>query len=104
MIDEIETMFYDLTKKIQEDYNMKRVDASDIGLDYRVCGVMICDEGIMAFSPRDIEYYGGFEYIDDDLAIAVGQYKFYDAEASRVANCIKRWKESNEDEEEQGTE
>jgi len=104
MIDEIETMFYNLTKKIQKDYNMERADANDIGLDYRCCDVMICDKGIMAFSPRDIEHYGGFDDCDSDLTITVGEYKFYDAEDRRVANCISCWKASNEDEKEQGTE
>ena len=67
----------------------------ELGLDFRCGRILISvDEGfVAACSPRSIEYYGGWEYIDSEYKLDAGDYRFYDREASRVDAVIRYYRE-----------
>lgn len=54
-------------------------------------------------STRMLDYYGGFEYVDDEYKKTLGDYTFYSTEHSRVSSLVDRMygvDEEEEDEEE----
>ena len=67
----------------------------ELGLDFRCGRILISvDEGfVAACSPRSIEYYGGWEYIDSEYKLDAGDYRFYDREAGRVDAVIQYYRE-----------
>lgn len=78
---------------IQE--NMKPASAEELGLDERSFydEVYVSNEYIAAGidSNRSLQYYGGFEYVDEENRTQVGEYVFYSADSDRVADCIALW-------------
>ena len=68
---------------------MRRVEATALGLDVR-CGMAWVDEDyIVAYASNRFDYYGGFEYVDKDDVQVIGDYKFYSANSSRIADAIE---------------
>ena len=71
----------------------------ELGLDFRCGRILISvDEGfVAACSPRSIEYYGGWEYIDSEFKLDAGNYRFYDREADRVDAVIRYYRKLIQD-------
>ena len=71
----------------------------ELGLDFRCGRILISvDEGfVAACNPRSIEYYGGWEYIDSELKLDAGDYRFYDSEADRVDRVLRFYRELIQD-------
>jgi len=68
---------------------MRKVEATALGLDVR-CGMAWVDEDyIVAYASNRFDYYGGFEYVDKDDVQVIGDYKFYSANSSRIADAIE---------------
>ena len=68
---------------------MRSVSADKLGLDIR-CGMAWVDEDyIVAYASNRFDYYGGFEYVDKDDVQTIGDYKFYSANSSRIADAIE---------------
>lgn len=68
-----------------------QVSAEEVGLDRRAGHrLYVSDEGIVVKVDylRDLEYYGGFEYIKNVNIIRLGDYVCFTAEDSRVESCI----------------
>ena len=83
----------DIAKKVQAfiDEHGQEVEPESVGLDTRVGTLIVIEnEGVMVEKHRanDIEYYGGFEYIDDEDKSEVGDYVLYSIEASRVEKIL----------------
>ena len=75
------------------------VGARDAGLDYRCGRVHISvDENWIAVegNTRSIDYYGGFEYIDEGAKKTIGEYTFYEGECDRVRSAIEYFVQSNQ--------
>lgn len=69
--------------------SMRKVTAEQLGLDPR-CGSAWADEDyIVTYTSNRFDYYGGFEYVDKDDVQVLGDYKFYSANSSRIADCIE---------------
>ena len=69
---------------------MMRVCASELGLDER-CGYVYVNEDCIVVQynyTRGLEYYGGFEYVDDEYKIRMGDFIVYMNEDDRVADAI----------------
>jgi methionine synthase II (cobalamin-independent) len=47
-------------------------------------------------SKRKLDYYGGFEYVDEDYVKVVGSYVIYSTEHNRVQDVAKKFEESDE--------
>jgi hypothetical protein len=72
---------------------MKRVSATDLGLDQR-CGFAYVDEDMEAIvvddaRARSFDYYGGFEYINDEDKRTLGDYVIYFATCDRVRDALE---------------
>jgi hypothetical protein len=99
---------YDFLEGINESIlfrteEMEYVSPTKLGLDQRsACRVWVSDECIIvdAGDDRSMQYYGGFEYVDSQYRVAVGDYVIYLADDGRVSRCIDCFIDVDEDEEE----
>jgi len=72
---------------------MRRVSASDLGLDIR-CGRAYVDEDMECIvvddaNARSFNYYGGFEYINDEDIRKLGDYVVYLSTSDRVQDALE---------------
>ena len=97
---ELEQQVTELLENYMEEAGAVCVGAEDVGLDYRCGRVHISvDENWIAVegSTRSIDYYGGFEYIDEYNKKTIGEFTFYEGEeCNRVSSAIERFAQSNE--------
>lgn len=83
---------HELNEQISEEIedaieNLGSVDPEDIGLDRRSARQLwICEEGIFvrATDDRNLQYYGGFEYVHKGMRKEYGDYIFYSVSDDRV--------------------
>jgi hypothetical protein len=64
--------------------------ADRLGLDTR-CGSLYIDDHyviVEKYRDRSLQYYGGFEYIDDESREEIGNYVVYSADDERVRECL----------------
>ena len=56
------------------------------GLDIRCGQIYVGEDFIASTRPRALDYYGGFEYVDSDYTLTIGQFlKIYSIQDERVA-------------------
>ena len=72
---------------------MRRVSATELGLDQR-CGFAYVDEDMEAIvvddaRARSFNYYGGFEYINDEDKRTLGDYVVYFRTNDRVNDALE---------------
>ena len=77
---------------------MKRVRATQLGLDVR-CGSAYVDDNmeyivVEGSNERSYNYYGGFEYIDDEDKRSLGDYVVYLNTSDRVQEALECYMES----------
>ncbi len=86
MIDEIQ---YAVERHVQ---GLRRVSANDLGLDMR-CGRAYVGENLDCIiedgDARSFNYYGGFEYIDDEDKRTLGDYTFFLDTSDRVREALE---------------
>lgn len=58
--------------------------ASQAGLDRRCGDIMIGDDFIASSDRKSLDYYGGFEYVDDECRQIIGDWVIYSRESGRV--------------------
>jgi len=66
--------------------NATPVKPSALGLDERCYTTLYCSSEFIAVKgpTRNLDYYGGFEYIDDEDRRQTGSYTFYLSSSERV--------------------
>jgi hypothetical protein len=72
----------------------------DLGLDNRSAyRLWVTDDGIIVTSrdDRHLQYYGGFEYVDKDYRMELGDWVFYSASDDRVQGHLDRYNEVEEE-------
>ena len=77
--------------------HMYRIKPDQCGLDNRAgYRLYINNEaiGVDKGSRGALEYYGGFEYVQADDRIEIGDYVFYLIDSDRVRDHIERWEET----------
>ena len=84
---------------------LTKVTAKDIGLDIRSGYELFVGDDCIAVSQsrnRSLAYYGGFEYVDSEHRVEIGNYVIYKSESRRVREHINTYKGivENEDEDE----
>ena len=81
--------------------DMFDVSAEELGLDSRAgyrlyvnadCIIASKDEA------RKLDYYAGFEYVDNDYKVSMGDYVIYLADDERVAGAIVNYMAEQEEE------
>lgn len=74
---------------------LTQVTGADLGLDERV-GRIYTDgfEGIVVHREADrrLQYYGGFEYVDQYYRQELGDYVFYMAGDDRIDECLDHFR------------
>lgn len=76
----------------------ERVSADKVGLDYRAGSVYVLCNGIVREgATNSLEYYGGFEYVDREYVIELGNWTFYSDDDERVRECIAHYNEELEE-------
>lgn len=67
-----------------------KIAAADCGLDKRCGYVWLFEDCIMCREEesRLLNYYGGFEYIEKEYVHNLGSFVIYEAEHTRVSECI----------------
>ena len=72
--------------------NMLQVSADELGLDKSAAHrLYISDEGIVVPKSLDrtLQYYGGFEYIEEAYRVDLGEYVLYTDSSERVDKCLE---------------
>lgn len=84
----------DLIASIREKLG-PRVTADKLGLDIRAgysCDIHVLSDGIAVYGTnRNMEYYGGFEYVDREFVTRLGELTIYSNYDSRVERCINTY-------------
>ena len=69
------------------DDKFRLVTPKEIGLDGRSSYQLFINEDYIAVSKgnrRTLDYYGGFEYVDEEHVTVLGHYVFYSSDDERV--------------------
>jgi len=91
----------DINPKIRDFvYGLPKVSAKAVGLDERCGMVYVADDAIICYqgNDRQLQYYGGFEYVDTDYRMAAGDFVFYFSDDERVSNCLDHFRVYQKDE------
>ena len=75
-----------------EDSSAVRVNAEAIGLDGRAGSVFVSTEECwiaVVGSTRQIDYYGGFEYVHIEHRVTIGDATFFCDDSNRVAEALE---------------
>ena len=87
------SMLYNLMNeingKVEEliDEEFRLVKPEDVGLESRAGYNLFINEDFIAVGKgnrRSLDYYGGFEYVDEEHVTVLGDYVFYSADDERV--------------------
>jgi hypothetical protein len=78
----------------------EQVTAESLGLDPRAgysCDLYVIDDAIIADGcVKNLNYYGGFEYVDSSLQVVLGTLTIYSEECDRVQEHIATYRSRNE--------
>ena len=69
------------------DEEFRVVKSSEVGLDNRSAYQLFINEDYIAVGKgnrRTLDYYGGFEYVDEEHVTVLGDYIFYSSDDERV--------------------
>ncbi len=98
------TNMMDLADEVQDMVDrqvagMRRVSATELGLDQR-CGRAYVDDNMEYIVVgndyvRSFNYYGGFEYIQDEDKRVLGDYTIYLNTCDRVSDALERIMETD---------
>lgn len=90
--DEIYQQLENIKSEIETNWTF--VKATELGLDSR-CGYVWVDENRTAIASDDtriLDYYGGFEYVDKNHILQVGNMKVYSGECDRVQRHLNNFR------------
>jgi len=84
-------------------WEMTQVSADRLGLDIRAGGRLWVSKDCIVVrkgNDRSLQYYGGFEYVDKDCRVELGDYVVYTSDDDRVRDHIEAWIYANTESEE----
>jgi len=73
------------------DDEFRLVKPKEVGLDVRSAYDLFINEDYIAIrkdNRRTLDYYGGFEYVDEEHVTVMGDYVFYSADDERVQDHL----------------
>jgi hypothetical protein len=82
---------------------MQEVTARDLGLDIRAGFSLFVSKDYIAVEGdgSSLDYYGGFEYVDEGSVTKTGGFKFYHVSDDRVRECINCFYFDDEEDEDE---
>lgn len=91
-MDDLKEQVNQLIETYLFDHDANEVQASEVGLDARVGSILVSWSSrfiaVSSDNAQRLEYYGGFEYIDQEHVTRLGDYTFYSDGSDRVDACI----------------
>ena len=95
LYDKLNSLQWEINQKVEAIIDeMREERPDDLGLDKRCAYHLFIDEEYIAVQKSDLKnlrYYGGFEYVDEEHVLAIGDYVFYHAEDERVAGHLSEY-------------
>jgi hypothetical protein len=92
LIERVNEMAQEMLDEMVADGDAQFKSATDLGLDGRASwDKLIVSADFIAIkkdADRNMQYYGGFEYVNKSFRKEIGEYVFYMAEDSRVSQHI----------------
>jgi len=76
--------------------DMEPVEPEELGLDNRSARVIYVGTDLLAVNKaddRNLQYYGGFEYVDSEFRLELGTHVYYSTDSPRVAGHYGQFKE-----------
>jgi hypothetical protein len=86
----IKKLMNDMVEQLIDD-EFRSVKPKEIGLDSRSAYQLFINEDYIAVSRgdrRSLDYYGGFEYVDEEHVTVLGDYVFYSSDNERVQDHL----------------
>ena len=102
------SMLYNLMNEINTkvdrliDDDFREVTPQELGLDPRAGYHLFINEEYIAVgngNRRSLDYYGGFEYVDEEHVTVLGDYVFYSADDERVQGHLDEFFHPEKEEE-----
>ena len=92
LYDKLNSLQWEINGKIEAIIDeMREVKPDELGLDKRCAFQLFIDEEYIAVQKsdlRNIRYYGGFEYVDEEHVTVLGDMVFYSADDERVQDHL----------------
>lgn len=79
---EIYDIIKDQTYRIESECEL--VPAARCGLDPRCGNLLVGEDFVASRNPGALDYYGGFEYVDSEYTLRLGEWKLYFKGDSRI--------------------
>ena len=97
---QIDDLVYDINQQVREALQeLELVSAELGGLDRRSGRVYVSDSYVIAegSNVRYMNYYGGFEYVDKECTITIGNFTFWSCEDDRVREFMDAYYDNTSD-------
>lgn len=96
LFDKLNSLQWEINKKVEAiiDEEFREVTPKEIGLDSRVGYHLFIKDDYIAISKdnrRSLDYYGGFEYVDEEHVTVLGDMVFYSANDERVQGHLNEY-------------
>ena len=96
LYDKLNSLQWEINQKVEALIDeMREVKPEEIGLDKRAGYNLYIDEEYIAVKNdsdlKNLRYYGGFEYVDEQYVQVIGDYVFYHSEDERVAGHLSEY-------------
>ena len=96
----IKNLMNEMVEQLIDD-EFRLVKPTEVGLDSRAAYEVFINEDNIAIrksARRTLDYYGGFEYVDEEHVTVLGEYVFYSADDERVQDHLDEFfiKEHND--------
>lgn len=104
LYDKLNSLQWEINQKVEVIIDeMREVKPKELGLDERAGWRLYIDEEYIAVKNdsdlKNLRYYGGFEYVDEEHVQAIGDYVFYHSEDERVAGHLAEYFQDQEEKE-----
>ena len=101
LFDKLNSLQWEINKKVEAiiDEEFREVTPKEIGLDPRAGYNLFINEDYIAVSKgnrRTLDYYGGFEYVDEEHVTVLGDMVFYSADDERVQGHLDEFYEQED--------
>jgi len=74
------------TLQAQVESDCELIPAHELGLDPRAGFLYVGEDFVATSRPRELDYYGGFEYVDSEYTLRLGEWKLYFKGDHRIDN------------------
>ena len=93
LYDKLNSLQWEINQKVEAiiDEEFREVTPKEVGLDSRAGYRLLINEDYIAVSKSDrrsLDYYGGFEYVDEENVTVLGDFVFYSADDERVQDHL----------------